>query len=126
MLQWEPPSTRIYAFFSSEPVSRSQVWAYLAGREDVHCARLFTDASEPLPRQIDLLGFSFSWELDYANILAMLEAASIPIKATDRGPEHPLIFGGGPVLTANPEPYADWFDVVLLGDGEWCECEIDI
>ncbi|GAQ84314.1 radical SAM domain protein [Klebsormidium nitens] len=94
------------------------VWAYLAGRPDVHCARLFTDASEPLPRQVDLLGFSFSWELDYANILAMLEAANIPIRAVDRGPEHPLIFGGGPVLTANPEPYADWFDVVLLGDGE--------
>lgn len=52
----------------------------------------------------------------------MLEAANIPIRAVDRGPEHPLIFGGGPVLTANPEPYADWFDVVLLGDGKWFLC----
>ena len=28
------------------------------------------------------------------------------------------VFGGGPVLTANPEPYAEFFDVILLGDGE--------
>ena len=35
--------------------------------------------------------------------------------AEERGDEHPLVFGGGPVLTANPEPYAAFFDVVLLG-----------
>ena len=28
------------------------------------------------------------------------------------------MFGGGPVLTANPEPLAPFLDVVLLGDGE--------
>lgn len=42
----------------------------------------------------------------------------IPILASERDNSHPLVFGGGPVLTANPEPYADFFDVVLLGDGE--------
>jgi radical SAM superfamily enzyme YgiQ (UPF0313 family) len=35
-----------------------------------------------------------------------------------RSDDHPLVFGGGPVLTANPEPFADFFDVILLGDGE--------
>eukprot|EP00897_Mesotaenium_endlicherianum_P008087 jgi/Mesen1/7306/ME000374S06665 len=94
------------------------VWAQLATREDVHVARLFTDASDPLPREADLLGFSFSWELDYAHILAMLEDLGIPTLSAEREAHHPLVFGGGSVLTANPEPYADFFDVVLLGDGE--------
>ncbi|PLZ99902.1 radical SAM protein, partial [Fischerella thermalis CCMEE 5328] len=35
-----------------------------------------------------------------------------------RDDHHPIVFGGGPVLTANPEPFADFFDVILLGDGE--------
>lgn len=64
------------------------------------------------------MGFSFSWELDYRNILNLLETANLPLLATERDPQSPLVFGGGPVLTANPEPYAAFFDVVLLGDGE--------
>jgi len=40
------------------------------------------------------------------------------VRAGDRTHHHPLVFGGGPVLTANPEPFADFFDVILLGDGE--------
>ena len=94
------------------------VWRWLAESSTVHVARLFTDASEPLMRNPDLIGFSFSWELDYANVLALLEDLSIPTRAEDRDETHPLVFGGGPVLTTNPEPYSDFFDCVLLGDGE--------
>ena len=94
------------------------IWAMLAQRSDLAVSRWFTDIHESLPRPIELLGFSMSWELDYANILSMLESLGIPLEATDRGNEHPLVFGGGPVLTANPEPFAAFFDVLLLGDGE--------
>lgn len=94
------------------------VWATLATRGDVQVSRLFTDARESLPSQPELVGFSFSWELDYTNILSLLELLEIPLRASDRTEQHPLVFGGGPVLTANPEPYADFFDVILLGDGE--------
>ena len=99
------------------------IWADLAMRPEVFVSRWFTDACEPLPRYPELLGFSFSWELDYVNILAALEDLDIPISSADRGGTHPignrpLVFGGGPVLTANPEPFADWFDFILLGDGE--------
>lgn len=94
------------------------VWATLAQRSDLAVSRLFTDCHEPLPAQPELLGFSVSWELDYIHILGLLESLDIPVRAADRGSEHPLVFGGGPVLTANPEPFADFFDVVLLGDGE--------
>ncbi|MBU7586476.1 MAG: radical SAM protein [Nostoc sp. TH1S01] len=94
------------------------VWATLAMRDDVQVSRLFTDISEQLPRQTEIVGFSISWELDYVNILNLLESLDIPIRANLREDSHPLIFGGGPVLTANPEPFADFFDVILLGDGE--------
>lgn len=94
------------------------VWATLAMRSDLQVSRLFTDTHEALPRQPELLGFSLSWELDYVNILKLLENLGVPIWAKERTDQHPLVFGGGPVLTANPEPFADFFDVILLGEGE--------
>ncbi len=94
------------------------VWATLAMRSDVQVSRLFTDIHEQLPRSPQLVGFSMSWELDYVNILNLLEFLEIPIRAVARTDSHPLVFGGGPVLTANPEPFADFFDIILLGDGE--------
>ena len=94
------------------------VWATLAMRSDVQVSRLFTDTHEQLPRSPELVGFSCSWELDYVNILNLLESLEIPIRANARNDADPLVFGGGPVLTANPEPFADFFDIILLGDGE--------
>ncbi|MDJ1183355.1 B12-binding domain-containing radical SAM protein [Roseofilum casamattae] len=94
------------------------IWSKLCQRSDVDVRRLFTDGSESLPREPELVGFSLSWELDYSNILMLLDRLQIPRRSRDRGNNHPLIFGGGPVLTANPEPFADFFDVILLGDGE--------
>lgn len=94
------------------------VWATLALRPDLAVSRLFLDGSEPLPQHPELLGFSLSWELDYVNVFTLLESLNIPVRASERTEHHPLVFGGGPVLTANPEPFADFFDVILLGDGE--------
>ncbi|MDP8966743.1 MAG: radical SAM protein, partial [Cyanobacteriota bacterium] len=94
------------------------VWATLAARPDLQVSRLFTDCHEPLPGQPELLGYSLSWELDFVNILNLLEFLEIPVRAAARSHDHSLVFGGGPVLTANPEPFADFFDVILLGDGE--------
>lgn len=94
------------------------IWATLASRTDLQVSRLFTDLHEPLPSHPELVGFSFSWELDYVNLLSLLEFLAIPLRSADRSDAHPLVFGGGPVLTANPEPFADFFDLVLLGDGE--------
>lgn len=94
------------------------VWSTLAMRPDLQVSRLFTDLQETLPRSPELLGFSFSWELDYINIFNLLESLQIPLRAEARDDNQPLVFGGGPVLTANPEPFADFFDIILLGDGE--------
>jgi radical SAM superfamily enzyme YgiQ (UPF0313 family) len=94
------------------------VWATLALRSDVQVSRLFTDVQESLPRYPELVGFSFSWELDYVNILSLLESLEIPLHSSEREGQQAIVFGGGPVLTANPEPFAAFFDVILLGDGE--------
>ncbi|WP_267383828.1 radical SAM protein [Cyanobacterium sp. uoEpiScrs1] len=94
------------------------IWRTLALRSDINISRLFTDVHEPLPKSPELLGFSFSWELDYINILNLLEFFEIPLYSNQRSYHQPLVFGGGSVLTANPEPFALFFDVILLGDGE--------
>ena len=94
------------------------VWATLARRSDVDVRRLFTDQSDPLPRHCDLFGLSLSWELDGPVLPELLQNQRIPIWAVERRDQDPIVFGGGPVLTANPEPLAPFFDVVLLGDGE--------
>jgi radical SAM family uncharacterized protein/radical SAM-linked protein len=82
------------------------------------------ESRRPLPA-FDILGFSLSYELGATNILSMLELAQIPIRAADRGDlpladpvASPLIFAGGPTATSNPEPFAAFFDFVVLGDGE--------
>jgi len=70
-------------------------------RSDVEVSRL-TDTHEQLPRSPELVGFSCSWELDYVNILNLLESLEIP-PAVARSEAEPLVFGG-PVLTANQNP----------------------
>jgi radical SAM superfamily enzyme YgiQ (UPF0313 family) len=101
------------------------VWATLAQRPDVDVRRLFTDQGDPAHGgrrgggpALDLFGLSLSWELDGPVLLDLLEQQRIPLWATERGDDDPIVFGGGPVLTANPEPLAPFFDAVLLGDGE--------
>ena len=94
------------------------VWATLAQRADVDVRRLFIDQGDAPHRDLDLFGLSLSWELDGPVLLDLLEQQRIPIWAAERGDDDPIVFGGGPVLTANPEPLAPFLDAVLLGDGE--------
>ncbi|MBY0546018.1 MAG: B12-binding domain-containing radical SAM protein [Candidatus Obscuribacterales bacterium] len=107
------------------------VWWLLEQQPDVSTYRVFSDMVEPGWEDAKLLGFTLSWELDYANVLQILRKAAIPALSAERSDDAPLIFGGGPVLSANPEPFAAIFDVVLLGDAEatipallakWREC----
>lgn len=88
--------------------------------EDVNIERICTDTTKTkyMIKDIDLIGFSFSFDLDFLNIFKMLDKYKIPLKASDRDESHPLIFGGGPVLSSNPEPFSDFFDFIIIGDGE--------
>lgn len=68
-------------------------------------------------RDFDVVGFSVQYELLYTNILYMLDLAGIPFNAKDRDESYPLIIAGGP-CAVNPEPFADFFDMVVIGEGE--------
>jgi radical SAM superfamily enzyme YgiQ (UPF0313 family) len=59
-----------------------------------------------------------SYENDYLHLLAMLEMARLPFLAAERDTRHPLILIGGAVTYINPEPLADFVDLMVLGDGE--------
>jgi radical SAM family uncharacterized protein/radical SAM-linked protein len=80
---------------------------------------LFAVESRRSLTDFDILGFSLSYELGATNILEMLDLAGIPLTWQERAnTDYPLIFAGGQTATSNPEPYADFFDFVALGDGE--------
>lgn len=81
---------------------------------------LFAVESRRSLTEFDILGFSLSYELGATNILEMLDLAGIPLTWQERAKnsELPLIFAGGQTATSNPEPYADFFDFIALGDGE--------
>ncbi len=68
-------------------------------------------------RDFDILGFSLLYELNYSNILTILDLGGIPFLAKERDDGFPLIIAGGPAVF-NPEPVSDIFDAVFLGDGE--------
>lgn len=80
---------------------------------------LFALESRRCLTDFDILGFSLSYELGATNILEMLDLAAIPLTWRERDAgNYPLIFAGGQTATSNPEPYADFFDFIALGDGE--------
>jgi radical SAM family uncharacterized protein len=65
----------------------------------------------------DIVGFSLLYELNYSNILTMLDLAGLPFRAAERGEDAPLVIAGGP-SAFNPEPVAEIFDLFAIGDGE--------
>jgi len=71
----------------------------------------------------DIIGFSLLYELNFTNILTILDLAGIPFFAKDRDLSYPLIIAGGP-CTCNPEPVAEFFDIMVMGDGEETILEI--
>ena len=78
---------------------------------------LFSTESSAKVSDFDVLGFSLQAELNYSNILNMLDLAGLPVWQRDRRERDPIVLGGGP-CTANPEPIADFFDAFLVGDAE--------
>lgn len=134
-----PTETWLYTPVNKAPDAIPLAWAYPANtnislsslgylalfREmDTHPGlapvRVAADSLHQLSGQaFTYLGFSFSFELDILTMLVMLDALGIPALAKDRvAGMHPVVFAGGPVPTTNPEPYADFFDFFLIGDGE--------
>jgi len=107
----------------------------LNGQADIAAERVFTpgldmvsqlrktgnpltslETQKPL-KQFDMLGFSLLYEMNYTNVLLMLTLSGIPFFTRQRDLSFPMIVGGGP-CTVNPEPVSDFFDAMVIGDGE--------
>jgi radical SAM family uncharacterized protein/radical SAM-linked protein len=80
---------------------------------------LFSLESRRSLADFDILGITLPYELCYTNILTILAGAGLPLRAKDRldNDEYPLVTGGGS-CSFNPEPVADFFDAIVIGDGE--------
>lgn len=104
-------------------------------REDVWCERVYSpwtdmdkvmrekqiplfalESQDPV-KDFDFLGITIQYEMCYTNILQILDLSGIPLEASKRTREHPIVIGGGP-CTYNPEPLAEYFDLFYMGEGE--------
>jgi radical SAM family uncharacterized protein len=113
-----------------------QIYSILNSRDDTACervflpdeddigeysktnARLFALESKRPVGEFDILAFSVSFEQDYLNVLEMLRLAGIPADKRERTQNDPLVVLGGICSFFNPEPLADFFDIVIVGEGE--------
>ncbi|WP_372682399.1 TIGR03960 family B12-binding radical SAM protein [Desulfosarcina sp.] len=111
------------------------LYGMLNGRNEILAERVFAPAvdmeaqlrknklplcsleSETPLKNFDILGFSLLYELNYTNMVNMLDLAGIAFFAEERSKTDPFVIGGGP-CTCNPEPVADFFDALVVGDGE--------
>jgi len=80
------------------------------------------ESREPLAA-FDILGITLQHELTYTNVVRVLDLARVPLLASQRDSNSPLVIGGGPGAF-NPEPVAELFDLLVLGDGEEAVLEI--
>lgn len=104
-------------------------------REDTWCERVYSpwtdldkimrqehiplfalESQEPV-REFDFLGITIQYEMCYTNILQILDLSGIPLDASKRTWDHPIVIGGGPCVY-NPEPLAEFFDLFYIGEGE--------
>ncbi|MGQ0542606.1 MAG: radical SAM protein, partial [Blastocatellia bacterium] len=69
-------------------------------------------------RDFDVVAFSISFETDYLNMARMLQLSGIPVWAEERNHFHPLVVMGGAASFLNPEPIADFTDIIAVGEGE--------
>lgn len=100
--------------------SLGYLWLYKIANtiEGINAIRISTDRININQKEINSIAFSMSFDFDYLGVLEILEKLNIPFYSKDRGENFPLVFAGGPVLTTNPRPYEQFFDFIVIGDGE--------
>lgn len=101
-------------------VCAERVYAPWIDAERVMRARrlpLFTWDTRQPAGSADLFAVSLQYEMAFTNVLTLLDLAGIPLRAAERTDAHPLVIAGGPQAD-NPEPMAEFLDLVVIGDGE--------
>src|SRR3989440_1754004 len=81
-------------------------------------APLLSMESQTPVRDFDVVAFSISFETDYLNMVHMLRLSGVPVWSKDRNGRDPLVVMGGAASFLNPEPIADFTDVIGVGEGE--------
>lgn len=108
-------------------------YTLLNSREDTSCERYFRyDVLSPVRsiesgrqlRDNHIVSFSLTYEEDIIHLIQMLELANIPVMSCERGDNEPIVIVGGPVVSANPEPYVDFIDAFVIGEGDYVIHEI--
>jgi len=69
-------------------------------------------------KDFDMVAFTISFETDYLNMARMLQLSGIPVWAKKRTHFDPLVIMGGAASFLNPEPIAEFTDVIAVGEGE--------
>ncbi len=102
------------------------VFKRLDVNENYRVERIFADTqTTQLPyNKVDLIFFSFTFEFDFLQVLSIYDKFNIPYKASQRDDSHPIIIAGGPVMCANPEPFCEFFDAIMVGDAEKSDREV--
>ena len=98
-------------------------WTDMYKKMEENNIPLFAHESGDPIGDFDFVGFTLQYELCYTTVLAMLKLGGIPLLASERGDDCPIIIGGGP-CTYNPEPVADFFDLFSIGEGEVALTEV--
>lgn len=138
-----PGARRAFAFLypNSYKVGMSNLGMHILyqiinGRGDTACERFFLPDNRTLAEykrtrtplmsmetqrqlnEFEIIGVMMSFEMDYTNLLTMLQMSNIKLRAAERNDKEPLIVIGGPCATFNPEPLAEIADVFVIGEGE--------
>lgn len=118
-----PKINCIFAFpgvesFALSSIGFLSIFKELDLMDEVYVERYYSNSKTTTinVENVDVVGFSSSFEMDILNIFKMLEKLQIPLLRKDRNKNHPLIFAGGPVMTSNALPYQDFFDFINIGD----------
>jgi radical SAM family uncharacterized protein len=111
----------LYEIINERPDARADrtyaPWGDLEAIMRAEGIPLFSVEHHTPANEFDAIAFNLSAELTYTNLVNCIDLAGIPARAVDRGIDDTLVMVGGH-CTYNPEPVADFVDVVVLGDGE--------
>ncbi|MHA1577808.1 MAG: B12-binding domain-containing radical SAM protein [Candidatus Thorarchaeota archaeon] len=108
-------------------------YSILNSRVDTSCERYFRyDVPSPghsvesgrALRDNHIVGFSLTFEEDIINLIQMLKISTIPVTSSERTENDPIVIVGGPVSSSNPEPYVDFIDAFVIGEGDYVINEI--
>ena len=112
------------------------IYKLLNERDDTACERVFLPERKKIQQyentrtpimsvesqlplyDFAMIGFVLSFEMDYFNLVKILELGKVKLRCSDRGEKDPIVMAGGPCATFNPEPLSQVVDVFIIGEGE--------